>query len=160
MLQKHQNLDPVIRQLKTWHKYKTKPLEADTTILGNKTHLRYFRNFNNTSFNENTDILEYQKPDIKKPCLPLSMMLIAFHTSHSLHTKRHSGATFLFLKCSNLTKSILQRLHNMSIKQTISKLKTNRKKNKILKHKIYFSITELLLIQKDQYHHPQKETHI
>ena len=92
MLQKHKNLDTVKRQLKSWHKYKTKPLEADTTILGNKTLLRYFRKFNNTSINENTDILEYQKPDIKIPCLPLSMMRIAFHTSHSLHTKGHSGA--------------------------------------------------------------------
>ena len=33
------------------------------------------------------DILEYQTSDIKVPCLPLGMMLIAFHTSHSLHTK-------------------------------------------------------------------------
>ena len=27
--QKHQKLDPVIRQLKSWHKYKTKLLKAD-----------------------------------------------------------------------------------------------------------------------------------
>ena len=92
LLQKHQNLDPVIRQLKSWHKYKTKPLKADTTILGNKTFLRYFRKFNDSSIKENTDTLEYQKLDIKVPCLPLSMMLIAFHTSHSLHTEGHSGA--------------------------------------------------------------------
>ena len=92
MLQKHQNFDPVIRQLKSWYKYKTKPLKVDTTILGSKTLLRYFRKFNNTTINENIDILEYQTTDIKVPCLPLSMMLIAFHTSHSLHTKGHSGA--------------------------------------------------------------------
>ena len=36
LLQKYQNFDPVIRQLKSWHKYKTKPTKADTTILGNK----------------------------------------------------------------------------------------------------------------------------
>ena len=30
--QKYQNFDPVIRQLKSWHKYKTKPTKADTTI--------------------------------------------------------------------------------------------------------------------------------
>ena len=92
MSQKHQNLDPVIRQLKSWHKYKNRPLKADATILGNKTLLRYFRNFNNTSINENTDILEYQTTDIKVPCLTLSMMLVAFHTSHSVQPKRHSGA--------------------------------------------------------------------
>ena len=40
LLQKHQNLDPVIRQLKCRHKYKTKPIKANTTILGNKTLLR------------------------------------------------------------------------------------------------------------------------
>ena len=40
ILKQYQNLDPVIRQLKSWHKYKTKPVRADTTILGNKTLLR------------------------------------------------------------------------------------------------------------------------
>ena len=39
MFQKHQNLDPVIRHLKSWHKYKTKSLKVDTTILGKKTFL-------------------------------------------------------------------------------------------------------------------------
>ena len=53
ILQKYQNFDPVIRQLKSWHKYKTKPTKADTTVLGNKTLLRYFRKFNNTTINEN-----------------------------------------------------------------------------------------------------------
>ena len=42
LLKRYQNLDPKIRQLKSWHKYKTKPGKADTTILGNKTLLRYF----------------------------------------------------------------------------------------------------------------------
>ena len=58
LLQKYQNLDPVIRQLKSWLKYKTKPAKADTTTLGNKTLLRYFRKFNNTTIIENTDILD------------------------------------------------------------------------------------------------------
>ena len=91
LLQKHQKHDPVIRQLKSWHKYKTKPIKADITILGKKILLRYFKKFNNTSINEHSDIIEYQTPDIKLPCLPLSMMLIAFHTSDSLHTNGHSG---------------------------------------------------------------------
>ena len=90
LLQKHRSLYPVVRQLKYWPKYKTKPIKADITILGNKTLLRYFRKFKNTSMNENTDILEYQTSDLKVPCLPLSMTLIVFHTSHSLHTKGNS----------------------------------------------------------------------
>ena len=98
LLQKHQNLDPVIRQLKFWHKYKTKPIKEDTSIPGNKLLLRYFRKCNNTFINENTDILEHQTSDIKVPCLPLSMMLIAFQSSHSLHTKGHSGAEKNILK--------------------------------------------------------------
>ena len=110
LLQKCQNLDPVIRQLKSWHKYKTKPTKADTTILGNKTLLRYFRKFNNTTINDNTDIVEYQTPDFKVPCLPLTMIIIAFNTSHTLHTKGHSGAekTYsnsiqnFFSHCTNL----------------------------------------------------------
>ena len=32
---------------------------------------------------------------------------------------------FLFPKCTNLYKSIMQRLYNMSIEQTLSKPKTN-----------------------------------
>ena len=59
LLKQYQNFDPVIKQLKSWHKNKTKPAKADTTILGNKTLLRYFRKFNNTTINENTDLLEY-----------------------------------------------------------------------------------------------------
>ena len=51
LLQKYQNFDPVIRQLKPWHKYKTNPAKADTTILGNKKLLRYNSKFNNTTIN-------------------------------------------------------------------------------------------------------------
>ena len=40
LLKRYQNLDPVIRHLKSWPKYKIKPAKADTTILGNKTFLR------------------------------------------------------------------------------------------------------------------------
>ena len=40
LLQKHQNPDSVIRQLKSWHKYMTKPIKANITILGNKTIVR------------------------------------------------------------------------------------------------------------------------
>ena len=109
-LQKYQNFDPVIRQLKSWHKYKTKPTKADTTILGNKTLLQYFRKYNNTTINETTDFLEYQTPAFKVPCLTLSMVLIAFDISHTQHTKGHSGSQkthsnfrqkFLLPKCTN-----------------------------------------------------------
>ena len=114
-------------------------MKADATILGNKTLLRYFRKFNDTSINENTDSLEYQSPDIKVPCLPLSMMLIAFHTSHCLPTKGYSGAEknifkfytkLLFPKCTDLDKKNMQGLHKMSIKQTIPKSNTNRRKTR------------------------------
>ena len=92
LLKQYQNLDPVIRQLKSWLKYKTKPVKADTTILGNKTLLRYFRKFNNTTINENTDLSEYQLNISKVPCLPLSMILIAFNISHTQNKKGHSGS--------------------------------------------------------------------
>ena len=91
-LKQYQNLDPVIRQLKSWHKYKTKPVKADTTILGNKTLLRYFRKFNNTTINENTDLLEYKLNESTVPCLPLSMIFIAFNISHTQNIKGHSGS--------------------------------------------------------------------
>ena len=92
LLQKYQKLDPVIRQFKSWHEFKTKPTKADTTILEKKTLLRYFTKFNNTTINENTDLLEYQLTDSKIPCLSLSMMLIAFNISHPQNTKGHSGS--------------------------------------------------------------------
>ena len=38
-LKRNQFFDPVIKQRKSWHKYKTKPAKADSTILGNKTLL-------------------------------------------------------------------------------------------------------------------------
>ena len=91
-LKQYQNLDPVIRQLKSWHKYKTKPVKADTTILGNKTLLRYFRKINNTTINENTDLLEYKLNESTVPCLPLSMILIAFNISHTQNIKGNSGS--------------------------------------------------------------------
>ena len=84
------------------HKYKTKPAKADTTILGNKTLLRYFRKFNNTTINENTDILENTTSESKVPCLPLCMMLIAFNISHTQNTKGHSGSERTF---SNFTQN-------------------------------------------------------
>ena len=58
----------------------------------NKTLLRYFRKFKNTTINENTDLLEYQLNDSTVPCLPLSMILIAFNISHTQNTKGHSGS--------------------------------------------------------------------
>ena len=102
LLKQYQNFDPVIRQLKSWHKYKTKPSKADTTILGNKTLLRCFRKFNNTTINENTDLLEYQLDDSKVPCLPLSMILIAFNISHTTNTIGHSGSEKTY---SNFTQN-------------------------------------------------------
>ena len=101
LLKQYQNLDPVIR-LKSWHKYKTKPVKADTTILGNKTLHQYFRKFNNITINENTDLLEYQLNDSKVPCLPLSMILIDFNISHTQTTKGHSGSEKTY---SNFTQN-------------------------------------------------------
>ena len=116
LLKQYQNLDPVIRQLKSWHKYKTKPVKADTTILGKKIILRYFQKINNTTINENTDLLEYQFNDSTVPCLPLSMILIAFNISHTQNTKGHSGSekTYsnftqnFYPKCTNLDNSTMQ----------------------------------------------------
>ena len=68
---------------------------------------------------KNTDILEYQNTLIfKVPCLLLSTMLIAFNTSHTLHTKgtfrirKRQTLTFiqkfLFSQSTNLDQSIMQ----------------------------------------------------
>ena len=65
---------------------KKKPAKTDTTVLGNKTLLRYYRKFNNTTKKENTNLLEYQTPNFKVPCLPLSTMLI--HSTYHTHKKQ------------------------------------------------------------------------
>ena len=62
---------------------------------------------------ENTDILEYQTTDVKLPCLPLSMMLIAFLTSHSLHTKGHSGAEKTFISKIFINKIFISQMHQI-----------------------------------------------
>ena len=49
-----------------------------------------------TTINENKNLLEYQTPETKVPCLPLSMILLAIHISHSLNTKRHLGSKKFF----------------------------------------------------------------
>ena len=92
LLQKQPNLDPVIRHQNSWQNYKTKPIKSNITILGNKTLLRYFRKFNNTSINENTNTLEYQTPELRVPWLPLCMILLAFHISQYLNTKELAGS--------------------------------------------------------------------
>ena len=44
------------------------------------------------TINENTDFLEYQLNESTVPCLPLSMILIAFNISHIQNIKEHSGS--------------------------------------------------------------------
>ena len=58
LLQNYQNLDPVIKQSKYWHKYKPKSFKAGITILENEKLLQYFRKLNNTTKIENMDILD------------------------------------------------------------------------------------------------------
>ena len=140
LLKQYQNLDPVIRQLKSWHKYKTKPVKANTTILVNKTLLRYFRKFNNTTINENTYLLEYQLNDSTVPCLPLSMILIAFNISHTQNTKGHSGSektysnftqNFYFPNTPIWIKVSCNDFIICQLNKTLSKSKTNSTKTRI-----------------------------
>ena len=95
-------------------------------------------------------------------------MLIAFHTSHSFHTKGHSGAENTY---SNFYKSFyftnapmwIKVLCNDCITCQLNKpyqTKNKLQKNKIVKDKVYTSIKKIHSIQKDQYHYPQRETHI
>ena len=165
-MKQYQNLDPVIRQLKSWHKYKTKPVKADTTILGNKTLLRYFRKFNNTTNNENTDLLEYQLNDSTVPCLSVSMILIAFNISHTQNTKGHSGSEKTY---SNFTQNFyfpnapfwIKVLCNDCIVCQLNKLYPNQKQmaqKQDFKGQVHILTIVFHSTQKDQFHHPLKET--
>ena len=155
--------------MKSWHKHKTKPIKADITILRNKTFLRYLRKINNTSINENTDILEYQTTDLKVPCLSLSMMLIAFHTFHSLHTKGHSESETTY---SNFIKNFyfpnapiwIKVLCNDCITCQFNKPYPNQKQitetQDFKGQSIFFNHRISFDTKKDEYHHPQKENQL
>ena len=95
------------------------------------------------------------------------MMLIAFNTSHTLHTKGHSGSEKTY---SNFIQSFhfpdapiwIKVLCNDCIICKLNKSYPNQKqtaeKQDFKGQSLYF--TEYHLIRKDQFHHPQKETHI
>ena len=153
--------------MKSWHKYKTKPIKADITILANKTLLRYFRKFNNTSINENTDVLEYQTPDLKT-CLHLTIMLIAFHTSHSLHTKGRSGSEksysnflqiFYFPNAPIWNKILCNDCIPCQLNKPYPNQKQIAEKQDFKAQNFYFN-RRISFDTKDQYNHPQKETHL
>ena len=94
---------------------------------------------------------------------------MVFHTLRTLHTKGYSGSekkhstiilkTF-FYKCPNLDQSIMQRSHNMPLKKNPTQIKNQLQKNKILKDKVYIPIKEFHTTPKNQYLHPQKESHL
>ena len=96
------------------------------------------------------------------------MILIAFNTSHTLHTKGHSGSEKTY---SNFIRNFyfpnapiwIKVLCNDCIVCQLNKPYPNQKQiaeNKILKDKVFILITGYHLIRRDQFHHPQKETHM
>ena len=93
------------------------------------------------------------------------MMLIAFNISHTQNTKGHSGSEKTY---SNFTQNDyfpnapfwIKVLCNDCLICQLNKPYPNKKKlhqNKTLKDKVYISIIEIHLTQKDQFHHPPKE---
>ena len=92
-------------------------------------------------------------------------MLIAFKTSHTLHTKGHSGSVKTY---SNFIRNfyfphatiLVKVLCNDCITCQLNKPYPNQKQIADFKGQVYILIIESHLIRKDQYHHPQKETHI
>ena len=149
LLQKNQNVDPVIRQLKSWPNSKTKPIKADITILGNKTLLRYFRKFKNTSLNENTNILEYQTPELKVLELPLSKILLDTLSRFTIlkdkrfcmirKNKLKYYPNFLLSKCIDLDQCIIQRLHNRPVKEPYPDQKQIAEKQDFEGKPLYFN---------------------
>ena len=96
------------------------------------------------------------------------MMLIAFNTSHTLHTKGHSGSektdsnfiqNFYFPNASIWIKVLCNDCIICQLNKSFPNQKQIAEKQDF-KGKSLFLITEYHLIRKDQFHHPQKETHI
>ena len=95
------------------------------------------------------------------------MILLAFHISHSLNTKGHAGSekTYSnFIQSSYLPNALIwiKVLCNDCITCQLNKSYPHQKQiaqEKIKGQSLYLT-TESHLIQKDQYHPLQKETHI
>ena len=86
------------------HEYKTKPEKVDITILEKNILLRYFRNFNISTINENSDKLDHHVTDTNLLCLPLNLNLVPFQTTHFLKTEGFIGSEKYFYTKSILTK--------------------------------------------------------
>ena len=93
------------------------------------------------------------------------MMLIAFHTSHSLHTKGHSGAeksysnflqSFYFPNAPICMKVLCNDCITSQLNKQYPKLTHIAEKQDFKGQNLYFNLR--ISIQKDQYHHPRKET--
>ena len=89
---KYQNLEPIIRQMRSWHIYKAKPAKAENTNLWNKTLLQCLRQISNTSINEKTENLEFFIKSKKVPWLPINLFLIAFNNIQSSNRIEHIGS--------------------------------------------------------------------
>ena len=112
------------KNLNTGINLKTKTIRANDTNLGNKIRFRYFLK---STLQQSTKtlifwIIIYHTPETKVPCLPLSIILVAFHISGSLNTKIQAGSekkhtsfiqSFYFPNAPIWIKSIIQRLRNV-----------------------------------------------
>ena len=95
-------------------------------------------------------------------------MLIAFHTSHSLHTKGHSGAektysnfiqSFHFPNAPNWIKVLCNDCITCQLNKPFPNQKQIAGKQDFKGQKLQFNHINSF-DAKDQYHHPQKETQI
>ena len=75
----------------SWQKYKTKPAEADITILGKKFLLQILRKIINTSKKENTHLQITFIQTLESP-LALKFVLLVFRHIHSPNTKGIIGS--------------------------------------------------------------------
>ena len=60
-----------MKQLVFWHKFETKLFKGEITILGIITLLQFSEN--STTIKDNTDLLKYYSPEIKKTLPPIKL---------------------------------------------------------------------------------------
>ena len=113
---------------------------------------------------ENTDLLEYNLNDSKVPCLPLSMILIAFNISHTQNTKGHSGSektystqNFYFPNAPIWIKILCDDCIICQLNKPYSNHKQIAQKQDFKGQSLYFN-HRISFYTKGPIHHPLKET--
>ena len=92
---KTQIFDPVLHKVKLWKKHNNKSHSITMDIRGNKGLFAFFRKLKSIIIDEKNGIrkiiMNMHKKSIIRACLPLTVLLSAFHENHCIDLVGHKG---------------------------------------------------------------------